>query len=734
MTTKIVRANGAILTGSVIKSCTYTETVNAGTDLRPGCVASAYIDVEVFGSQANAPSVGEELTYYQVNGNTETLIGKFYAEPSIPSKNTYKFLAYDAVAKLDVDYSERLNAIQNSFPMTLSALVSDVCTVAGVTLTGTVPMGTTSINAFYAEGITCRQILQYAAEIACRFVRCNTSGQILFDWYTNDTTHRVYPQSGTGNGETYVAYKQGGLSYENYTVQALGAVAIRPTGTEGAAYIYPTNLAQVYATDANSDGNVTLYNLVATDDGNGNITLSGAISAEDDGSSNVTVEATASNTNSLIISNNLLLTDATQATYLAVAQQIYDTISAMWRYRPAQIELFTGENPFRAGQAIQVTDIQGVSFTTLVMTMSVLASSASLRSTGNESYSSDTGTDTRKTLTDLAASIVQINKLKVGWADIQEAIVQYLKLYGTMTVYTDSSLTTKGGDLGYVTGSNSFGNGIVIQRLDEYSDALDLYTYVKGGTVVAGENAVFIGYTPGSLKVDGAGVDVPEAQFPAYIRLDDDGFWMNPGVIAGAAEHGINIYDSFGNGTYSTLSKTKIDKWDTKSDELGDLANLDTTDKGSAVDAINEVFGKFPVSVADGGTGATTAAGARTNLGIVAGESASASGTITLANRTVSNVCSITLPSAGTYILIGFAEFASDANGVRTLSVNSTTSLSGVVGRTVNGNAVDGYPTRLNISTPPITISASQTWYLNVWQNSGSSFDVSGNIAYVRLA
>lgn len=196
MVSKILRADGTTELAS-IKSVTYHESVNADTDLRPGCVASSYIEVTCFGAQTDAPTVGEALTYYQVVGETETLIGIFYAEPSIPTKNSYSFIAYDAVHKLDSDFSSWLSAHQDDFPYTVYQLVSQACTIAGVTLgLSSWANSTMEVNAWYADSITCRNILQYAAEIACKFVRCNTSGEIVFDWYTT-----VSQDTRTASGE-----------------------------------------------------------------------------------------------------------------------------------------------------------------------------------------------------------------------------------------------------------------------------------------------------------------------------------------------------------------------------------------------------------------------------------------------------------------------------------------------------------------------------------------------------
>lgn len=374
MTTKIVN-NGTTLTG--IKSCVYQVSLNSGTDLRPGCVASSSIEVEVFGSQSDAPAAGDALSYYQVDQNgTETLIGVFYAEPVIATKNTYKFVAYDAASKLDADFSEWLQANQASFPMTVYSLVSAACTVAGVTLgSASWPLSTQSVNAFYSSSVTCRQIVSWAAEIACKYVYCDTAGALTFGWYSTVSNKRIYKTSEVSGAETRYAYKQDGLQYANYTVATLDRVAVYPSGTDDAAYIYPTGI---------------------------------------------------SSGNTLSIKNNLLLTGAAAATYSTVAQTIYTGVSGVGAYRPATIQMFPNECPFAPGDIVDVTDIQNVSFVTAIMNANWSESGVVLESTGEEVYAEDQ-TSLRSEIVQLASDIVRIDKLKVSWAEIEQAVIDTLE-------------------------------------------------------------------------------------------------------------------------------------------------------------------------------------------------------------------------------------------------------------------------------------------------------------------
>ena len=440
MVSKIIRADGTTELAS-IQSVTYHESVNADTDLRPGCVASNYIEVTCFGAQSDAPDVGEALTYYQVVGETETLIGIFYAEPSIPTKNSYSFVAYDAVHKLDADFSAWLSAHQDDFPYTVYQLVSQACTIAGVTLgTSSWDHSTMSVNAWYADGLTCRNILQYAAEIACKFVRCHSNGQIYFDWYSAVSNQRIYPSSGTSGSEERFAYKQDGLTYDNYDTSAVVRVAVHPVGEDEVAYYYPANVT------------------------------SG---------------------NTLNITNNALLYGASSTDMLSIAQSIYTTMTAFGTYRPMSVDMFPNECPFRTGDIVPVTDAQGVSFTTAIMEKTVTDSAVTLTSTGREVYG-DYALDTAKQLVQLASDIVRINKLKVGWAEIDEAVVGVLTSHGmnpdevvvsanTVTEYylSTSSSSATGGSWG--TSIPTWSSGKYVWTRDkttnEYADGTSSTSY-----------------------------------------------------------------------------------------------------------------------------------------------------------------------------------------------------------------------------------------------------------------
>lgn len=519
MTDKIIRGDGVTELAGV-KSCQYTERVNAEENLRPGCAAAASINVEVYGSQANAVNAGEELTYYQVDSNgVETLIGKFYAEPSVPTKSTYKFTAYDAAAKLDADFSERLWSISADFPMTIADIVSEACDVAGVTLgSATWPLSTQTVNEFYSDGVTCRQIVSWAAEIACCYVRCDTAGELVFDWYTEKSGYKIAPTSGTSGGVTNIPYKQDGMEYERYNVDPIQFVAVRPIDTEGVAYIYPSGFVDVGASDPGSTGNVVLSDISAVDDGNGNVEVTSFINITDDGEGNLVIANGETGGNTLVVYDNLLLCDADTATMTAVAQNIYNRMALIGSYRPARVNLFPFDNPLRAGDIVAVTDIQGAAFQTAVMEMSVSRSAATVTSTGSKEQK-DVPVNSQSRMARLGENIVRIKNLVVE--SLQAVTARIDQLFATNITCT-GSFEVDNGVYFLTQTADGFEMGSVDQETEpptpstqisaNSTDGIEMQTYLNRGitlsTVGSRGNIVLrtgnIGITQvtGGLKTD----------------------------------------------------------------------------------------------------------------------------------------------------------------------------------------------------------------------------------------
>ena len=153
-----------------------------------------------------------------------------------------------------------------------------------------------------------------------------TTGDVTVEYYYQ--LGRIYPTTGTFNDEECYAYKQDGLTYDNYDTSALARVAVHPVGEDDVAYYYPTGVT------------------------------SG---------------------NTLDITNNALLYGASAADMSGIAQTVYDGVTGVGQYRPMDVNMFPNECPFKSGQIVPVTDAQGVSFTTALMSSSPSSNGSNVR-------------------------------------------------------------------------------------------------------------------------------------------------------------------------------------------------------------------------------------------------------------------------------------------------------------------------------------------------------------------
>lgn len=193
-----------------------TRFVNNGTELVPGAVCAGMVEVSVLTSGALELGAGVEFALYTVfEDGSEICEGLFTLEtPVRAGANQYQLTAYDRVSRLDKDLTSWLSGL-TGWPYTLKAFASMVCQACGVSLVDAqIPNGDLAIPAFTATGITGRQLLQWACQLACRFVTANAAGELEFGWYT---------QGGEiGPGDI----RGGSLSYADYSVALVEKVQL----------------------------------------------------------------------------------------------------------------------------------------------------------------------------------------------------------------------------------------------------------------------------------------------------------------------------------------------------------------------------------------------------------------------------------------------------------------------------------------------------------------------------
>ena len=321
---------------NALRSLQWTHTVNAGTDLTPGSACADSLEVELWVEPGQSPGItaGQELTLYRVEGGARTRLGIFIAESPVRGKrNLYRLTAYDRMVNTEQDLSPWLRERQGDFPMTLDAFVQQVAEACGVPLAGALPRnGSYAVQAFYADGLTGRQLLQWAAQAAGCFVHCNADGALEFGWYTDARgVHSLVPGAEAAPDlGIAVPYREDGLAYEDYTAAPIDKVQIRQSDSD-VGVIFP---------------------------------------AEETG------------TNALVLQGNLLLTAQSDETLRPVAQALYEAAAAWPAYTPCTVSAFAA-CPVTAGEHLYVVTPGGQRLETCVMSAVYTAGETRLESTGN---------------------------------------------------------------------------------------------------------------------------------------------------------------------------------------------------------------------------------------------------------------------------------------------------------------------------------------------------------------
>ena len=395
--------------GSAVKSLTLHTAVNSGQEFTIGSAFSDYIEAEIWADPGGSLQItaGDALTYYrQDDAGNRTKVGVFYAEkPTRTKRNSYKVTAYDTMSKLDADFSGWLHANQAQFPKTIWQLVQLACQRAGVALaSSSLPInGSYSVQAFYADDLTCRQIISWAAEAAGCYAHMNADGKLQFLTYTDKRSTAKITPDGASNSTAYYADS---LSYEDYTVKAIEKVQIRQSDSD-VGVIYPDSTTA---------------------------------------------------TNTYAVQGNLLLTTGTEANLKSVVQNLYNVLKNV-TYTPCKVSV-PSSSGLACGQIVHVKDARGREFDTYLMSATISSGKASFESMGSASRESSSAVNSQsyKNLTGKMLEIkTSVDGLEVKASDLTG---KYTDLKATVDglsseVKKDTKITG-GGNL--ILGSESFKN------------------------------------------------------------------------------------------------------------------------------------------------------------------------------------------------------------------------------------------------------------------------------------
>ena len=369
-------------TVNAIKSTTITECVNSGQELTLGSCCCNMVEAKLIAPEGELIiEAGTEISVYKIDDlNQRHAIGIFITEkPTRSSAHTLSVTAYDRVSLLDKDLTTWLAGL-TEWPYSLYGFAQMVCQACGLTLKNTeLPNGSYQIQPFSGEGITGRQLMQWVGEAAGRFCRATADGEIEFAWYTPISRLRIGPSEQRIVEDLDVTYSDGNISI---------------------------TLEEAEITETEDGISIVSEFIEASDDGNGNLTLTGpaahqlyfyqnGLSFEDYQVAQIEkvqirgseedvgaiypdeIEAV----NAYHITANLLLTTATTEPLKAVAQTLYEQLATV-AYTPCKVTI-PATLDIHAGHIVQITDRNGKQITAYVMTKKQAGQKDTLECTGS---------------------------------------------------------------------------------------------------------------------------------------------------------------------------------------------------------------------------------------------------------------------------------------------------------------------------------------------------------------
>ncbi len=492
---KLVRSDGSVIDSSVIISCEFTEEVNSSENLTVGNVTASELTVEMLSTRT--VQQGEVLTYYIIEDGVETKIGVFNAEkPTMVTRTSMRFSAYDNIVKTEKIFSDWLRENQSLFPMTLFALVQYACSYCGVAFTTTdFPNSDLSVDAFYADNLTCRQVLGWASAIAGRFVRANAKGELEFSWYKDATNINIQPSkeesqstlllNDDGEGNITIVSDDIELTDDGDGNVAINTSNLRVMTTENSVTLAAVARSFPYFRDALSYENYTTDVIERVLINHSEDDVGTIYPAEGEG-------------NCFTISQNMILGMLDSTNLMQIASTLYTQLKEI-SYVPFSVTI-PRTIGVRAGDIINITKSDGESFVTYVMKVGVSANGTTLTATGDKSYGTNAAVSSEK-YSNLTGKILAISKTIEGLTIENKDLAGKIS---TLQVTTDEFKTHVGNT--YVT-EDEFGtyqNSVSTQ----FSQTAENFEMSFGQTTEA-------------LKGDIKDLQDKQSESTSYIRFED---------------------------------------------------------------------------------------------------------------------------------------------------------------------------------------------------------------------
>lgn len=256
-------SGNAELTNNKIANISFDDSMSSDNKLEIGSAYSKTFNFTFFDENGTVSAIGlggASLDVYFTVDSIEVYYGRYYIDEVYISNYRVSCQCVDAMVKMDADY-----VTSATFPMSLYLLAQNVCSVAGITfLNDSLINGDIMINSV-PEGLTCRQVIQYIAQLAggsARIAR-GTGANLEIVYYTE--TNKIVPKSGAfaiDRAESAVTIT--GISYkEIYVVGAEGYLLSLSENPLIAEYEGTNTLTQILTNIYNIYDGFTYYPVTA---------------------------------------------------------------------------------------------------------------------------------------------------------------------------------------------------------------------------------------------------------------------------------------------------------------------------------------------------------------------------------------------------------------------------------------------------------------------------------------